>query len=140
MLLVLDTSVVAKWFKEEEDSDLALQIREDFHEGLHEIIVPDLLLYEISNALRFDKKFTPDLITDAIGSLFEMDIVITVPSKELISDAAKIAIDNDVTVYDAIYVALSLKINGIFITADKRFYEKIKGTENCKLLSDGILI
>ncbi len=33
MLLVLDTSVIAKWFKEEEGSDLALGIREDFHKG-----------------------------------------------------------------------------------------------------------
>jgi len=139
MLLVLDTSVVAKWFKEEEGTDLALRIREDFHKGVHEIIVPDLLLYEISNALRFDKKFTSDLITDAINSLFEMDIIITVPSGDLISCAAKIAIDNEITVYDAIYIALSLRIDGTFITADEKLYGKIKEIENCKLLSNGVL-
>ena len=134
----LDASVIMKWFKEEEGSDLALEIREGFHKGVHEIIVPDLLLYEISNALRFDKKFTSELITGAINSLFEMDIIITVPSGDLISDAVKIAIDNDVTVYDAIYIALSISINGTFITADKRLYEKIKEFRNCKLLSDYI--
>ncbi len=105
---------------------------------MHEIIVPDLLLYEISNALKFDKKFTSELIMDAINSLFEMDIIITVPSGDLISDAVKIAIDNEVTVYDAIYIALSLNTNGTFITSDKKLYEKIKKIKNCKLLMDWI--
>lgn len=80
MLLVLDASVIAKWFKEEKHSDLALKIRDGFYEGVHEIIVPDLLIYEISNVLRFDKKFNSELIRDAINSLFEIDIIITVPS------------------------------------------------------------
>jgi len=135
MLLILDASVIAKWFKEEENSDLALEIREDFHNGVHEILVPDLILYELSNALRFDKNFNHDLIKESIKSLFEMDIIITVPSGDLIADAVKLAFDNGITVYDAVYMSLSTKITGTFITADEKLYEKIKCLENCKLLT-----
>lgn len=51
MLLVLDTSVILKWFKEEDYSDAAIKIKEEFVDGLHEIVVPDLLLYDIAKFL-----------------------------------------------------------------------------------------
>jgi predicted nucleic acid-binding protein len=136
MLLVLDASVIVKWFKEEINSNIALKIRDEFYKGRHEIIVPDLLLYEISNALRYDKKFNQNLIEKALRSLFEMDIVITIPSEDLISDAVKLALKMNITVYDAIYISLANQVDGIFITADERFFKSIKNLKNCKLLRD----
>ena len=41
---VLDSSVVIKWFSEEENTDLALKFREDFLTGNVDITVPDLQL------------------------------------------------------------------------------------------------
>jgi predicted nucleic acid-binding protein len=38
VLLVLDTSIVLKWYKEEEYTEIALKIKKDFVEGLNEII------------------------------------------------------------------------------------------------------
>ena len=136
MLLILDASVVAKWFKEEEGSDRALKIREEFYNGLHEIIVPDLILYEISNALRFDKKFDFETISKATASLFDMDLTITIPSEELILNSTKLALDLGITIYDAVYVELASQTSGVFITADEALHEKIKKIRNCKLLSD----
>ncbi len=136
MLLILDASVVAKWFKEESGSEDALKVREGFYNGVHEIIVPDLLLYELSNALRYDKKFSREEIEKAINSILEMDLTITIPSQELIIKSVELALDNDITVYDAIYVVLSLQMNGVFITADEKLYRKISKLKNCKLLSD----
>ena len=134
MLLVLDTSVIAKWFVEENNSDIALQIRKEFHENLHEISIPDLLLYELSNALRYSN-FTPDVITKAIDSLLDMNLSIVVPSRNLISEATKLAYKFNITIYDAIYLALSNESNGIFVTADDKLYKKVEKNRNCKLLS-----
>lgn len=136
MLLILDASVVVKWFKKEADTENALKIREQFHRGEHEIIVPDLLLYEISNALRYDKKFSKEVIEKAINTLIEMDIIITIPSEELISEALKIALNLDMTVYDAVYISLANQTNGTFVTADEKLFEKIKSLKNCRLLKD----
>lgn len=136
MILVLDASVVAKWFKEEESSYIALKIRSDFQRGINEIVVPDLLLYELSNAMRFDPNFNSELIKKSIHSLFEIDITIVIPSENLISDAIRIAIERDITVYDAIYVALSSQLNAVFITADERLFKKIKSLKNCRFLSE----
>lgn len=68
-----------------------------------------------------------------------MEIIITVPSADLIIDAVKLAYDTDITVYDAIYVSLSLKVKGRFITADKSLYKKISKVENCRLLSNWLV-
>ena len=43
---VLDSSVIIKWFSEEDETDLALSLREGFLKGDVDIIVPDLQLYE----------------------------------------------------------------------------------------------
>jgi predicted nucleic acid-binding protein len=136
MLLVLDASVVAKWFKEEEGSVTALKIREDYYEGTHEIVVPDLLLYEIPNALRYDKAFTKELAYKAAESLLEMGLVVSVPSIDLLTEAIKLAYEYNVTVYDAVYAALSVKAGGLFLTADEKLYGKIKNLKNCRLLKD----
>lgn len=135
MLLVLDASVVAKWFKEEEYTSNALKIREGFCRGIHEVVIPDLLLYEISNVLRYDKKFNKKIIAEIINSILDMNIDITIPFLKLISDAVSMAYERNITVYDAIYVVLARNINGIFITADKTLYEKIKNLKFVKLIS-----
>ncbi len=55
---VLDASVVLKWFVNEADSGLALKLREEFYTGEREIVAPDLLLFEIANALRYSPSFS----------------------------------------------------------------------------------
>jgi len=55
---ILDASVVLKWFVNEADSGQALKLREDFYAGKREIVVPDLLFFEIANALRYNPTFS----------------------------------------------------------------------------------
>jgi predicted nucleic acid-binding protein len=57
MLLVVDTSVILKCFLEEEYSDVALKIRENFYKEVYRIIEPDFLLYEFVNVLRYNPEF-----------------------------------------------------------------------------------
>lgn len=66
---VLDASVVLKWFIEEEDSVQALRLREEFYTGEREIVVPDLLLFEVANALRYNKSFSVGAVQSAIVGL-----------------------------------------------------------------------
>ena len=56
-MYVLDASVVIKWFSEEEYTDIAVKLRDGFFKGCNELVVPDLLLYEVSNALRYNPNF-----------------------------------------------------------------------------------
>lgn len=49
--VVLDASVVLKWFREESDTDKALELQEAINHSQLKAYIPDLLLYEVTNAL-----------------------------------------------------------------------------------------
>jgi predicted nucleic acid-binding protein len=110
IVFVLDASVVIKWFSEEEYTDRALKLREDFSKGEIELVVPDLMLYEVSNALRYNSDF--DETNSALNLAYEYKI----------------------TIYDAYYVALAKEIDFILVTADRKLYLKIKDLKFVKYI------
>lgn len=125
-MYVLDASVVIKWFSEEEYTDKAVKLRDDFFKGENELVVPDLLLYEVSNALRYNPNFDETDVVEAVGSLFDMGISIIVPTLEVIKSSIDIAFSHNITIYDAFYVALAKEIDFALITADSKLYQKTK--------------
>ena len=122
---VLDASVVLKWFVSEKDSDKAEALRSEYYLGKREIIVPDLILYEVSNALHYHPDFEPLEIKEAIQTLFDIGIEIVTPTQILMSKAIDIASENIVTCYDASYFALARDLQTDFITADQKFYKRL---------------
>ena len=133
---VLDSSVVIKWFSQEEYTDLALKIRDNFVNGNIEIVAPDLQLYEISNALRYNKNIKKSEVSNAIKSLIELGIRIIVPTEDIMNIAIDIAYEHDLTIYDSYFIALAKELDFIFITSDKKLYNKIKNLGFTKLLND----
>ena len=135
-LLVTDTSVILKWYKEEIYSEIAVKIKDKFVEGVHEIVVPDLILYELANAMRYDKGFDDDLIKQSIRQLVDLEIDITIPAEGLISESVDYARKYDISIYDAVYVALANQLDAMFVTADKKLFDKIKGLGFAKFITD----
>ncbi len=133
---VLDASVIIKWFSEEEFTDVALKFRSKFVEKEIEIVVPDLLLYEISNALRYNRTFSEEDVKEAVKTLIDMDISILVPSQDTVNLAIKLAFKHNITFYDAFYIALSEILNVYFITADEKLYENVAEIPRVKSLSE----
>lgn len=135
-VFVLDASVVIKWFSEEEYTVRALKLRDDFSKGDIELVVPDLILYEVSNALRYNPDFDETDVADAVGTLFDIGISIIVPNREVINSALNLAYEHKITVYDAYYVALAKEINYKLITADRKLYLKIKDLKFAKYIDE----
>ncbi len=135
-LLVLDTSVVVKWFSQEEYTDKALKIRERFLNGEVNIIVPDIQIYEIANALRYNKIFNKAEVKDSVKSLIDLGLTIFIPTKDVIERAIEVSFKFDISFYDAYFVALAEILNSIFITADIKLYNKLKNISFVKFLGD----
>ena len=131
--MILDASVIAKWFLEEEGTEKSLRIRDKYFKGEIDIVVPDLLIYEVLNVLRY-RDFNEEEIDKAMNSLFSMDIFFVDPSKRGMSSTTKIALEEDLTIYDATYVSLSDQFETKLITADKELHNKTKEAHNVQNL------
>ncbi len=133
---VLDSSVVIKWFSKEEYTDIALELRDKFVNGDIEIVVPDLQIYEIANALRYNKYIQKSEVDNAVKSLVEIGIKVISPKREVMKIAIDIAYDYNLTIYDSYFIALAKELGFIFVTADEQLYKKIKSLNFVKLLKN----
>ena len=50
-------------------------------------------------------------------------------SEDILVEAIELAVKYDITVYDALFVALALKLNDKLVTTDRKLYEKLKDTD-----------
>lgn len=133
--LILDASVIIKWYFEEQDSEKAIRIRDLYRNYIIEIIVPDLLYYEITNAIRFNRNITAREKIRIIKNLFEINLETKVLDTQDFIDALNSADKYDTTIYDTIYYILAKKLNGKYITADQDFYSKVND-KNVELLEN----
>lgn len=66
-LIVLDASIILKWFIAEEDDNLAENMKKEFVLGKEEIAVPEFLLVEVANVLRYKPSFNKEITKDALN-------------------------------------------------------------------------
>ena len=122
---VLDASVAAPWFlppRDEPFSGQALGIQEDYLRGRVQLLAPDLLFPEVGNVLRKAAargRISTRTEDDAIEELLRFHIP-TAPCAPLLIHAQSIAQSSGRSVYDSIYVALSVLSGRPLLTADER--------------------
>jgi len=124
--VVLDTSVVIKWFRQGEVlADQALALREAYLDGQIAITVPLLLAYELANVLRYKEDLTTSQGQGAVQSLFDMRLEWVLPSSATMRRAVEIARGHETTVYDATFAALAETLEAAFITADEQLVRRL---------------
>jgi predicted nucleic acid-binding protein len=134
--IVIDASVVVKWFIEEADSDKARFLRERFIDGKVELFIPSLLYFEVMNALKYSKLFNPGELNAAGESLENYGFKVISIKNEIREQMIKVAIDHDMSIYDASYVGISITSGKILCTADEKIIRKLptKLKKNAKSL------
>jgi len=133
--VVVDASVVARWYVQEEWSDAAIRVRQDFEKGLIGLVAPYLLFYEVSNSLRYSSDLNADDVSEYTMSLIDMQLDTRPLTKEEIEKTVMLAFQFNITMYDAVYFALSQSMGISFLTGDLKLYRKL-GSDNVVLLSD----
>lgn len=119
--IVVDTSVVVKWYIPEQHHEQARALRDAYLEGKFDLVAPALMPFEAINALRYSGHYEGGRLEAASESLSEYGVDL-VPFTESGSVAA-IADDLDSTIYDASYVALAQELDTKVYTADENLLE-----------------
>ncbi|MBV9470404.1 MAG: type II toxin-antitoxin system VapC family toxin [Abitibacteriaceae bacterium] len=120
--IVVDSSVVIKWFVVEPHSTQAHTILSAYQSHSVTLLAPDLLYAEMGNII-WKKNLCQGLDgTDAqviIDTFNALSLVIT-PTADLLQDAYRLAITYQRTVFDSLYLALSQREQCNFVTADEK--------------------
>src|SRR5437868_13727866 len=117
--LIIDSSVLAKWILPESDSPRALRLLTDATAKRDRLIVLDLALIEVSNAIW--TRLHRSLITkDEAGQL--LDALMRCPveveqAARLLKPAFDIATTYRRAVYDALFVAFAVEMSCTGVTA-----------------------
>lgn len=130
-MLVVDSSVAAKWFLREPGTEEA----EGLLAGSAPLVAPDLVLAEVANALWKNarrggaERFAPALrrLPGLFARLF--------PMTGLEQDAFDLALRRNHPVYDCFYVALARRERAPLVTADARLAERFHMDAELRILS-----
>lgn len=123
--IVVDTSVVVKWYIPEQDHDPARALRDAYLEGSCDLVAPALMPFEAINALKYSGQYEGSRLETAANTLPEYGIDL-VPFAEIDSVAA-VATTLDIPVYDAAYIALAEQLETTLYTADEALLNDVAG-------------
>ena len=127
MIVVVDASVLVKWFVREDhttEAELLIDPRFELH-------APQLLLPEFGNIL-WKKCRNEDLDEDvallAITSIRSERIILH-SNEPLLNPAFAGALETGQSVYDWIYLSLAMSLDCKLITADRKFFISMRKTK-----------
>ena len=123
--VVADASVIVKWYVDEIYSENARKLRDEFINGSVEIISTELMPYEVLNALKYAKLFKKDELIMVSKSLTLYGFRLYPLTGKLAERTVEIAMEKDITIYDASYVALAKEQKAKLYTADEKLIRKV---------------
>src|SRR5260370_34466682 len=130
MKYVLDSSVALKWVLPEPDSGKAIRLRDEYQNGIHELIAPDIIISEIANGLASAER--QGRIKSGESAIFLHDILRTAPAiyptPPLLLRAMAVASASRRAVYDCIYLALAEAEGCELVTADDQFARALRAS------------
>ena len=122
--IVVDASVVAKWFLIEEHSEQAIALRDDYISGRVALVAPSLLVYEVLNALKYSGVYSREEMEQIAEALDRYGIDLRELRGDLKKRAVGEAVARDLSLYDASYLALAEVLQARLYTADEELVER----------------
>jgi predicted nucleic acid-binding protein len=132
MKYVIDASTAFQWEVPEPDSPKAIQLREDYRNGIHELISPDIFPAEVGNALIVAER--KGRIVAGQFAVRLTAILVSCPdlhaTRPLIHRAcsliASVTTGFRLSFYDALYVALADREHCVLIAGDGKLVRNLQ--------------
>ena len=134
MNIVLDSSVIAKWFLDEDNKQEALKFRNLHKEETLTIVAPTLIILELSNIF-VTRKLNQKDFEGNLDMILNFQINFTDYQFHSLKSTFALSQRFHLSFYDATYVALAQQLHCDFITADKKLADMTKVLKFVKLLS-----
>ncbi len=135
---VVDSSVVVKWLVKEPGSEEADAFLFDCLAHRVRLIAPGSMGPEIGNALwtRFHRGLASEAETLTALDGFRRFPIILTASATLLEDAMSLALEHHRSFYDCLFLALSLREQCEFVTADAKLAHSVSGQlSNIRLIA-----
>ena len=123
----MDSSVIVSWLVQEARTPAALSIAGQAAREGREMVCPDLVYYEVASALVSKQGLTAEAVDESLRKLVTYRITFVGVSLELVRDAAVLARERRVSVYDAAFAVLARAMGAELVTGDRRLYERLNG-------------
>jgi len=133
---VVDASVILKWIlgdEREPDQDKALGLLNAWLEDRAEIFSPTLWEYEVGNFLGRE---LPEQASEKMNLLVNLRFGSIPLTEKMHHLCFTWMAEQNVTFYDACYLAVANETKSILVTADSRFAEKMQNQGSICLLRD----
>ena len=126
-MIIVDASVVMKWFV---DEPLHPQARHIYEYQL-DIQAPDFILVEVANIVwkktMLRNEIESEQARQIVGLVAEA-IPVLIPTSGVLRQATEIAIELVHPVYDCLYLACLEEQHDLFVTGDRRLFNKTRST------------
>jgi predicted nucleic acid-binding protein len=126
VVVVPDASVILKWALPsdgEPEFGKALVLRNAIRDELVRALVPSLWLFEVGNTIA--RRF-PQHAEDWLAALVKMGLEEAPMSSQLLGQVLELTERYEVSFYDAAYHATAVVYRGTFVTADDRYFGRVK--------------
>lgn len=138
--IIFDASVVIKTLVDEKGSESALECMNACLYHHSTMKAPNLLQYEVANVANREgvsiEKYA-DFMESTIDTLIKQESpsrVVWIKAEEITQEGNKKS--GFPAMYDSIYHAMAIVDNGVFVTADRRHYEKARSFKHIVMLDD----
>jgi predicted nucleic acid-binding protein len=125
--IILDTSVIVKFFTSEQGSTEAQKILLDIKAGKYKVVLPELVKYELANVLFKGKKLLLNKTLQILTVFYHLPFKFVAEDWLLAQFTSKLASERNITYYDACFLALALKEHAVLITANPKHQQKVRG-------------
>lgn len=115
--IVIDTSVTVKLLNAEGEKYIkqANKVLLDAQKGKISLLAPELSRYEIGNAI-LKKKLEIPFAQDTLGTAYDLPIQFVKETFDLACQTYEMAMESNITYYDASFIALAKQANAILVT------------------------
>lgn len=122
--IILDTSVLVKFFSPDERDKTADNLLDRFTQKNLYFLTLDIAIYELTNTLKLSKKATVDIVSANISDVLSMNMEIATYSHLLLKKGMEFMDKFNLTIYDSVFIALSEMKKIPLLTADYKHHKK----------------